>query len=149
MPFGKFRLSDPQGENLTCAAPMLPSRDLRKTAELYSALGFTTVLIPGGEGYLIARKEWVEIHFWPFPDLDPGRNYASVYIRVAAVDQAIAPFAALGPISAGCRFYPVESKPWGMRQGAFVDHDGNLLHIGQPVDHIRWGTPLSDNHPAQ
>ncbi len=141
MTFGSFQLSSAKGENLTCAAPMLPSRDLKETAELYAALSFTTVLIPGGDGYLIARKEWVELHFWPFPELEPDKNYASAYIRVANVDLAITPFAALGPIAAGCRFFPVEDKPWGMRQGAFVDHDGNLLHIGQPMNHIRWGSP--------
>lgn len=141
MTFGDFRLSNPCGANLTCAAPMLPSRDLKKTAELYAALGFILQLIPEGEGYLIARSGWVELHFWPFPGLEPGRNYASAYIRVADVEVAIVPFAALGPIATGCRYFPVEDKPWGMRQGAFVDHDGNLLHIGQPMDHSRWGNP--------
>ena len=98
----------------------------------------TPTLIAEGEGYLILRKEWVELHFWPFPDLDPAKNYVSTYIRVANADEAAAPFAALASTLAGCRFHPIEDKPWGMRQAAFIDPDGNLLHIGSPNGHARW-----------
>lgn len=137
MTFGDFNLQNARGTNLTATIPVLPSSDLAATAGLYEALGFTSTLIAEGGGYLILRKEWVELHFWRHPALDPAANAASVFLRVADVDAAIMPFAALGPIAVGCRFHPVEDKPWGMRQGSFVDHDGNLLQIGSPIGHAR------------
>jgi catechol 2,3-dioxygenase-like lactoylglutathione lyase family enzyme len=137
MSFGKFALSPDGGENLTSTIPVLPSRDLARTARLYERLGFKALLISEGEGYLILRREWVELHFWPFPQLDPAKNYVAAYLRVADADAAAMPFAALAG-EPGCRFLPVETKPWGMREAAFIDPDGNLLKIGHPAEHRRW-----------
>lgn len=138
MTFGDFQLSTRPGGNLTATVPVLPSRDLGKTATLYEALGFETILIAEGGGYLIARMQWVELHFWPFPALDPARNYASTYLRVSDADLAAAPFAEHAAKVPGCRFVPAKDEPWGMRQASFIDPDGNLLHIGSPENHQKW-----------
>lgn len=141
MSFGKFALSSAVGENPTTTIPVLPSRDLARTASLYERLGFKALLISEGEGYLILRKEWVELHFWPFPALDPAKNYVSAYLRVTDAAAAAAPFAAMAD-EPGCRFIPVATKPWGMGEVSFIDPDGNLIHVGQPADHRRWWTSL-------
>jgi catechol 2,3-dioxygenase-like lactoylglutathione lyase family enzyme len=141
MTFGEFRLSDPRGANLTAVLPVLPSRDLEKTAAFYSALGFATVLVQEGGGYLIIRKDWVELHFWPWRELDPRRNNVSVYLRVADVNASVIGMAERLAAFEGWRFLPPEDKPWGMRQASLIDPDGNLINIGTPRDHARWGMP--------
>jgi hypothetical protein len=43
--------------------------------------------------------------------------------------------AALGlpPIGSHPAFAPAEDKPWGMREAALIDPDGNLIRIGTEI----------------
>lgn len=115
------------------AIPILPSRSLSATLAFYARLGFAGEQV--GEGYAIVRRGDLEIHFFHHPDLDPATSHAGCYLRVAAVDPLYLDFAqAALPPRGRPRMDRLEDKPWGLREFAVVDEDGNLLRIGQVLD---------------
>ena len=60
----------------------LTLRSNTTTSEFYlNQLGFTNISNADFNGYLINKKESIEIHFFEFKDLDPTENYGQVYIR--------------------------------------------------------------------
>lgn len=138
MTFGDFHLAGPRRDNRTAVIPVLPSRDIGRTKALYEALGFACAIAGAAGDYLIIRRDWVELHFWLFPELQPERNTVSAYIRVADADAAGLIFAGHAGFSPRSRYLPPSDKPWGMREAHFIDPDGNLLNIGSPLDHSRW-----------
>jgi catechol 2,3-dioxygenase-like lactoylglutathione lyase family enzyme len=120
----------------TCVAPILPARNLAATATFYRMLGFDIVEITEGGGYVIARSDWVELHFFPSPDLDPKENDAGAFLRVVDADATSAALSAAFPTNEpGAQIIPVADRPWGMRQGGFFDIDRNLIQFGAPISH--------------
>lgn len=112
------------------AIPILPSRALPATLAFYARLGFAGRVV--GDAYAIVTRGSVELHFFAHAALDPATSHAGCYVRVQAVDPVYAAFAAAALPRAGIpRMDPLEDKPWGMREFAVVDPDGNLLRIGQ------------------
>ncbi len=111
------------------AIPTLPSRSLTATRDFYAQLGFECDLYD--EGYLIAVRGGLELHFFPYPELDPASSSFGAYLRVDDVDALHAAFrsAALPPQGIP-RLTGVENKPWGLREFALVDLDGSLLRCG-------------------
>lgn len=108
--------------------PVWPSRDIDATADTYARLGFTVGLRQvDPEPYLILRREDVELHFFCVPHLDPGHNHAMAYLEVDDADALHDTWSAAGLH----RVTPVEDKPWGLREFAFVDDDGNLMRVAQ------------------
>ena len=56
------------------------------------------------------------------------------YLRVADVQSIYEAVSVLGLPSTGIpRVVALEDKPWGLREFAVVDPDGNLLRIGQVI----------------
>lgn len=109
------------------AIPTLPMRDLAKTIAFYKALGFKVVHVHDGElPYVILARGVVELHFFGMPDLDPERSYGGCYIRADDIDTWYASFeeAAVGTL------HPIDQKPWGLREFALIDLDGNLIRVG-------------------
>jgi hypothetical protein len=119
-------------EHGTRVIPCLPSRDLGRTAEFFAGLGFKTALIEEGEGYLIIRKDWAEIHFRPAPAMDPLKTAESCYIRVANVDAVVAAILEGLPRKGHPSLHPPVNRAWGMREAYLFDPDNNLLKIGAP-----------------
>lgn len=112
--------------------PVLPSRDLPRTLAFYARLGFEGELL-AADSYAIVSRGDLELHFFPHPDLDPAACYAGCYLRVADVDGLHVAFAAAALPSRGIpRLEPVGIKPWGMREAALIDEDGNLVKFGCP-----------------
>ena len=72
------------------------------------------------------------MHFFAYEDLPASGNYAGCYWRVNNVDALCAEFQAadLSRFDAS-RLSAVENKPWGMREFAIVDPNGNLVRVGQ------------------
>lgn len=99
--------------------PILPSRSLAVTEAFYGTLGFTTVNVY--PNYLLLVRDGCELHFFLHPELDPLANDHGAYIRIA------------GPadLPAGA---VLEVKPWGMREFALIDPDGNLLRFGAKLE---------------
>jgi catechol 2,3-dioxygenase-like lactoylglutathione lyase family enzyme len=117
------------------AIPILPARDLVATRAFYERLGFrTTGWWTEFGGYAILARGDLMMHFFAYKDLSPTENYAQCYWRVTDVDALHAECEAAGLPTAGVpRVDAVEDKPWGMREFAIVDLNGNLVRIGQEV----------------
>ena len=114
-------------------APILPCRDPAAAAAFWNRLGFATHLADPS-GYLIVARDGAELHFWQNPALDPAANDAGAYLRPADLDVLDREWAALGLPETGIpRLIRAEAKPWGMRELAVVDPDGNLLRVGVPA----------------
>ncbi|MFZ1529973.1 MAG: VOC family protein [Ferruginibacter sp.] len=115
---------------LTAINPKLPMRDKSATKDFYlDKLGFAE--LADYDGYLILRKDNIEIHFFEFKSLDPTENYGQVYIRTGDVETlyqfltgkkvSIHPNGQLG------------IRPWRQKEFAILDPDNNLLTFGQAV----------------
>jgi uncharacterized glyoxalase superfamily protein PhnB len=77
----------------------------------------------------------VEIHFFTHKELIPAESSAGCYLRVLDVESIYRAFAASQLPKKGIpRMDALEDKPWGLREFAVVDPDGNLLRIGQLLD---------------
>ena len=112
------------------AIPILPSQELKDTLTFYRRLGFDGEIIGGH--YAILQRDTVELHFFSHPDLIRSESCAGCYIRVLDVASIYAAFAlAQLPQAGRPRMDQLEDKPWGLREFAVVDPDGNLLRIGQ------------------
>jgi catechol 2,3-dioxygenase-like lactoylglutathione lyase family enzyme len=115
------------------AVPTLPARDIDETVAFYLPLGFESVYRTADpEGYVILRRISIELHFFRWPELDPGANYSGCYLRVSDVDRCYREFAnarlpARGTPSLG----GIEKKFFGMREFRLVDLNGNLLRVGE------------------
>jgi catechol 2,3-dioxygenase-like lactoylglutathione lyase family enzyme len=121
-------------EEAVTVAPILPARDFEATARFYEALGFTVVSqYQPPDAYLILRRGEVELHFFPYADLDPAASYAGCYIRTPDVETWFAAAQRAGLPQAGIpRLVPLADRSWGMREFAVVDPNGSLLRIGAP-----------------
>lgn len=110
--------------------PKLPMRDKNVTKAFYTeALGFTE--IGDYEGYLMVRKDTIEIHFFEFKELNPNENYGQVYIRTKDVDTLYQIL-----LENNVRIHPngnLEFKPWGQKEFSLLDPDTNLLTFGQSM----------------
>lgn len=105
-------------------------RDKTATRTFYiNQLGFEETGSADFEGYLMLKKDGVEIHFFAFAALDPAENYGQVYIRTNDIDglyrTLLEKKTSIHPNS------PLETKPWGQREFALLDPDNNLLTFGQ------------------
>ena len=113
------------------AIPILPSRSVKDTLAFYQHLGFKGELYPD---YAVLTRETVELHFFTHPGLRPAESSAGCYIRVADVEKFYRAFTvAQLPRQGIPRQDALEDKPWGMREFAVVDPDGNLIRIGQTL----------------
>ncbi|OZV68001.1 bleomycin resistance protein [Winogradskyella aurantia] len=115
---------------LTEISPKLPMRDKNVTREFYlNKLGFTE--IGDYEGYLMFKKDQIEIHFFEFKNLNPKENYGQVYIRTNDIESLykslIAKKTDIHPNGA------LNTKPWGQKEFALLDPDTNLLTFGQSM----------------
>lgn len=114
------------------AIPILPSRSVNNTLTFYRRLGFDGKIWGSPYFYAILTRGTVELHFFTHKELRPAESNASCYIRVSDVDSLYQAFASANLPREGIpRQGAVENKPWGMREFAIVDPDGNLIRIGQ------------------
>jgi catechol 2,3-dioxygenase-like lactoylglutathione lyase family enzyme len=117
------------------AIPILPARNLEETRRFYEGLGFS----PAGwwpqafGGYAILVRGDLQMHFFSSPDLPPAGNDAGCYWRVRDPDGIYAEITQ-ADFSAWpwVRVTPIEDKPWGTREFALIDPNGNLVRIGAP-----------------
>lgn len=114
------------------AIPILPSRCLSDTITFYQRLGFGGEILGADDAYAILERGTVELHFFLHPGLIPAESFAGCYVRVLEARDIYKAFALAKLSSTGIpRIQTIEDKPWGMREFAIVDPDGNLLRIGQ------------------
>ncbi len=114
------------------AIPTLPCRSVGVTVDFYRRLGFEGGPHASDGDYVILRRGAVELHFFRHPDLVPAESHAGCYIRVRDVDSLHRAFSSHALPRTGIpRMEAPEDKPWGLREFALLDPDGNLLRIGQ------------------
>lgn len=114
------------------AIPILPSRSVPATVAFYQRLGFEGGAHAFDPGYAILRRGTLELHFFAHPALVPAESCAGCYLRVQDVDALYRAFSAQPLPGQGIlRLEAPEDKPWGLRDFALVDPDGNLLRVGQ------------------
>lgn len=117
---------------LTAIHPKLPMRDKAATRAYYiSQLGFEETGSADFDGYLMLKKDGIEIHFFEFKTLDPAENYGQVYIRTGDIDGLYR--ALLGNKTPIHPNGALETKPWGQKEFALLDPDNNLLTFGQTL----------------
>jgi catechol 2,3-dioxygenase-like lactoylglutathione lyase family enzyme len=116
------------------AIPILPSRSISATAAFYKRLGFDGGAHEFDSNYAILRWGLVELHFFTHRELVPEESSSGCYIRVSDVESfyRTVSFSQL-PRSGIPRMEAIEDKPWGLREFAVIDPDGNLLRIGQII----------------
>ena len=115
--------------------PILPSRSIAATVDFYQRLGFKGGAHDHDKDYAILTKGSIELHFFKHPTLVPEDSYAGCYVRVVNVERIYQDFLASQLPQTGIpRVDPLENKPWGLREFAVLDLDGNLLRIGQIND---------------
>jgi catechol 2,3-dioxygenase-like lactoylglutathione lyase family enzyme len=107
------------------ASPVLPVIDLGRALAHYRALGF--LVSRHDDTYGFAAWRGLELHLSVVPGHDPLTTASSVYLHVPDADAVAAAWAGIGRTS------PAEDRPWGVREGAHVDPDGNLLRFGSPL----------------
>lgn len=116
------------------AIPVLPSRDIAGTTAFYRRLGFEGGAHAFDPGYAILRRGALELHFFLHRALVPEQSCAGAYLRVADVAAIHRDASACALPRTGIpRMDALEDKPWGLREFAIVDEDGNLLRIGQVI----------------
>ncbi len=102
------------------------------TREFYvRQLGFTEFGSADFEGYLMLKRDDVQLHFFEFKTLDPKENYGQVYIRTDAIEELYESLLLKNVV-----IHPngkLESKPWGQKEFSLLDPDTNLLTFGQAV----------------
>ena len=115
---------------LTNINPKLPMRNKSITRNYYvDQLGFQE--IGDYEGYLMVKKDSIEIHFFEFKQLDPKENYGQVYIRTNNIDNLYKSL-----LDSKTEIHPngtLKTQPWGQKEFALLDPDNNLLTFGQNI----------------
>ena len=116
------------------AIPILPSKSLPSTLVFYERLGFEGEILGVDDAYAILTRGDLELHFFLHTELAPAESHAGCYLRIADADGLYTAFLAADLPKRGIpRMESIEDKPWGMREFAIVDQDGNLLRVGQEL----------------
>jgi hypothetical protein len=124
----KFNTTD----MLTDIHPKLPMRDKTVTREFYiNTLDFKESGSDDFDGYLMLKKDSIQIHFFEFRELDPKENYGQVYIRTDDIGKFYQLL-----LDKKTRIHPngqLEIKPWKQKEFSILDPDNNLLTFGQSM----------------
>jgi hypothetical protein len=109
------------------ASPVLPVANLDRALTHDKALGLLTSRHDDSYGFLAWAG--LELHLAVVPGHDPLRATSVVHLHVLDAD---AVFAHLQAAGVGRTTMPVDTD-YGIREGAHVDPDGNLLGFGSPL----------------
>ena len=107
---------------------------MKNTLAFFRRLGFDGKIWGEPYSYAILRRGTVELHFFTDEALHRAESSAGCYIRVSDVESIYRAFASAALPRKGIpRQDALQDEPWGMREFAIVDPDGNLLRIGQAL----------------
>jgi uncharacterized glyoxalase superfamily protein PhnB len=116
-------------------APVLPVKNVADALDHYRRLGFETRAYEEADadgpiyGYVCLGA--VDLHLARVTCLDPLQTTSACYLYV---DDADALFEKWRDADLPGRLHPPEDTPYGLREFAHVDPDGNLLRIGSPAE---------------
>ena len=114
------------------STPNLPSRDFKRTAQFYGAIGFVETW--RDQGWMILKRGNLTLEFFPHRELDPLASWFSCCLRLDDLDGFYETCKSAG-IPEESRGQPRLRAPhkesWGGRLAAFVDPDGTLVRLIQ------------------
>jgi hypothetical protein len=117
---------------LTDIHPKIPMRDKATTKDFYlNKLSFQEFGNADYDGYLMLKKDSIQIHFFEFKELDPKENYGQVYIRTDDIDALYQSM-----LDKKLSIHPaghLQVKPWRQKEFSMLDPDNNLLTFGQGI----------------
>lgn len=106
------------------STPVLASLDKEGTIKFYTEkLGFN--FETEHNGYLIFRRDGVHIHLFPCSNAGECRNMGC-YIYVTDIESLYDEYQTAGIVHPNG---PLKMMPWGLRQFAIVDNNGNIFYI--------------------
>jgi uncharacterized glyoxalase superfamily protein PhnB len=129
-PVGPLAEAASRPTRLRSVSPILVVRDLGAALGHFATLGFDVHAYEGEAAYGFAERDDVILHMAEDPALDPVANQCAVYLYVNDADAMYAQWRAARP--AGRLVAPVDTD-YGLREGAHIDPDGNLLRFGSSV----------------
>lgn len=110
------------------AVPVLPVSDLARSLAWYGRLGFTSVA--EFDGYAIVSFAGAELHLSvDGHPLSPGDSRSGAYLRVDDADVVHTSWSAMGVRT----IKGPNDEPYGIREFATEDPDGNLWRVGSPI----------------
>lgn len=113
----------------TRTIPILASLNLDKTQSFYQEkLKFETLARFGGD-YLIMKRGECVLHFWPCDDPYIAQS-TGCYVHMQGVDELYAEYQAAGVVHPNSS---LKNEPYGLREFAILDGDGNLIRFGEPI----------------
>jgi catechol 2,3-dioxygenase-like lactoylglutathione lyase family enzyme len=116
-------------QHLVKASPVLASLNIQRTVSFYKEkLGFTRVGYQD-EHYAVLGRDVIEIHFWKCKDKKIPKN-TSCYVYVKDIDTLYTELQAQKVIHPNGL---LGDRPYGMREFAILDIDGNLIKFGQDL----------------
>ena len=113
------------------SVPILPTTDVRRALASYARMGFDTDEWDQDYGFVGCGGREI-FHLTRHGVLDTAANPAACYLFVIDADALHGRWEAAaveGQLTAP------EDKPWGLREGMYVDPDGNVLRFGSSLAH--------------
>lgn len=106
------------------STPILASLNEAQTISFYTEkLGFT--FSASNNGYLIFERDGIYVHLFPCNDPAECKNMGC-YIYVSDIETLYKEYQVLGLIHPNG---PLKLMPWGLRQFAVVDNNGNIIYF--------------------
>lgn len=126
---------------LLAAVPILAVRDVAQALQHYRELGFEVSAYTepdgGTAGYGYLSRGSVSLHVSQSSNLDPLTTQVSLYLFV---DDADALYAEWQAADVEGRMHAPRDTDYGLREGAHVDSDGNLVRFGSWMDEAGGGS---------
>jgi len=108
---------------LTATVPIIPARDVATSAAFYrDMLQFAVKHIE--DEYGIVERDDIQIHFWGPSGIAPTASNTMIRIEVTEIETLYAECAERGIVHPNA---PLREQPWGLREFAIGDLDGNLV----------------------
>jgi catechol 2,3-dioxygenase-like lactoylglutathione lyase family enzyme len=112
------------------AVPIIPARDIEASTSWYrDRLGFDVFVSEGGYGIVGRGETW--IHFWGPSGIAPEQSDTMIRVGVRGIDTLYEHCQAEGIVHPNGG---LEMKPWGFREFAVTDYDGNLVTFFEPPE---------------
>jgi hypothetical protein len=112
---------------LTSVAPVFSTADVAAWLDHYHGLGFAVEAHDEEYGFAVLGQ--IHLHVSRNPHHDPLTTAGCAYLYVEDAD---AVWRRWSTVSGGRNVEPVDTD-YGIREGAHVDPDGNLLRYGSPL----------------